>query len=564
MNKPQHTYSPVSTWRIVTLFWKSKKKNYAYLNLIVLIAITTVIVGLNIGVTYWFKYFWNAVQQYDQASVIKLIGIFLVLATVFVLISVYKFYIQSNFAVRWREWLTQYVIDRWLNCKSYYFIENFDEYTDNPDQRIQEDVEQFTSLTTTLFLGLIDAVVTFFAFISLLWVLSGSLHLDLGSLGVWDIDGYLVWIALAYSIIGTFFSHKIGKRLVPLNYEKQHAEADFRYSAVHIRNYAECIAMYRAQADEKHGIIRFFEKAILINLKLINREKKLLFFTGGFQQISIIIPLIASLPMYFAKKIGIGGIQQVMAAFGQVESSLSYVVSSYSNIAQWRACALRLMTFMEKLDKVSHMYLDIQAKHRFCSGKDIVAEEITLKTQSGTILLDNFNATFELGKNYLLTGPSGSGKSTFIKTLAGIWPFFSGNLSFPNDKKMMYLPQESYFPLGTLRENLCYPDNHQYSDAELEQLLINIGLPKYANKLNEVRNWHELLSGGEQQKVAFVRVILTKPDWVFLDESTSSMDIDSERKVYSLLKDKLPNCSVVSIAHRESLKVFHDAEISLV
>ena len=563
MNKPQHTYSPISTWRIISLFWKSERKKYAYFNLIVLVLITTVIVGLNILVTYWFKYFWNAVQDYDVNFVIKLIGFFCVLATVFVLLSVYKFYIQSNFAVRWREWLTQHVIGEWLKYKSYYFIENFDEYTDNPDQRIQEDVDQFTSLTTNLFLGLIDAIVTFFAFISLLWVLSGVLHLNLGYFGVWDIQGYLVWIALIYSIFGTYFSHKIGKRLIPLNYEKQHAEADFRYSAVHIRNYAECIAMYRAQADEKKGIIKFFEKAILINLKLINREKKLLFFTGGFQQISIIIPLIAALPMYFAKKIGIGGIQQIMSAFSQVESSLSFFVSSYSNIAAWRACALRLMTFMEKLDKVSHMYIDIKSKHLTCAGKDIIAQNITLKTQSGNVLLEGFNATFESNKNYLIKGPSGVGKSTFIKTLSGIWPFFSGHFSFPNNKKIMYLPQQSYFPLGTLRGALCYPDNHEYSNEKLETLLIEVGLPKYADKLNEVKNWHEVLSGGEQQKVAFIRVLLTKPDWVFLDESTSSMDIVSESKVYSLLKERLPNCSVVSVAHRESLKAFHDSEIKL-
>ncbi|MFT6834636.1 MAG: putative ATP-binding cassette transporter, partial [Francisellaceae bacterium] len=456
-----------------------------------------------------------------------------------------------------------YIVNEWLECKSYYFIENFDEYMDNPDQRIQEDVEMFAALTTELFLGFINAIVTLSAFISLLWIISGPLVFHFGSHFDVHIPGYLVWIALLYSVIGTYFAHKIGKKLTPLNFEKQHQEADFRYNAVHIRTYSECIALYHAKNNEKKGILRVFEKVILINLRLIGREKKLLFFTGGFQQISMIIPLIAALPMYFSKQIALGAIQQIMASFGQVESSMSYFVSSYSTIAQWRAVALRLVTFMNKLSRVAKMYSDIKESHVECSGSEIKVENLTIKAQTDRVLIQGFNISFAPGRNYLIKGPSGVGKSTFVKTLSGLWPFFTGTISFPRNKKIMYIPQQSYFPLGTLRESICYPDNYDIKDEKISEILEKVGLSRLIQCLNISKNWHEILSMGEQQKVAFIRIVLSKPDWVFLDESTSSLDIESEKNMYVLLRTELKNCSVVSVAHRESVAKYHDEEILL-
>ncbi|WP_416430814.1 ABC transporter ATP-binding protein/permease [Piscirickettsia salmonis] len=562
MNKKEHIENPVTTWQLVKLYWQSDQKKTAYFYLITLLVLTLFLVAMSVAITYWYKHFWNAIQDYNKSLVFELVFVFIGIAAVFVITAVYKFYVQASFGVRWREWLTCHVIDIWLQGQSYYYIENFDEYTDNPDQRIQEDVNQFVALTTSLFLGVVDAIVTLFSFITLLWILSGPLVFNLGSWGPISIPGYLVWIALIYSLIGTYLTHKIGKNLISLNFRQQKKEADFRFNAVRIRSNAENIALYQAEEQEKAGIFKSFGKVIEITLQVINREKKLLYFTAGFNQISIIIPLLAALPMYFAKLIQIGGIQQISSAFSQVENSLSFFVNSYTSIAQWRAVVLRLTTFMNKMQVVEHKYADVKKLERAeHAALTVMTDDLTVYTQTGHRLLTDLNVVFKPGEDYLIKGPSGVGKSTFIKALAGIWPFASGGVKLPAGKKIMYLPQRSYFPLGSLREVLLYPGNIAADDRQLCSLLDEVGLPRLKYGLDEIKNWSEILSLGEQQKVAFIRVILAAPDWVFLDESTSSLDRDNERTLYRLLKEKLPSCSIVSVAHRESVADYHDEEV---
>lgn len=552
-------HDPVTTWHLVKLYWQSEHKKAAYFYIITLLLLTLLLVAMNVAVTYWYKYFWDAIQEYDKTLVFKLALMFIALAAIFVVTAVYKFYVQARFGVLWRAWLTEHVIDAWLKSQAYYYIENFDAYTDNPDQRIQEDVNLFVSLTTSLFLGVVDAVVTLCSFITLLWMLSGPLAINLGSLGTLHISGYLVWIALVYSFVGTYITHKIGKKLIPLNFEQQKKEADFRFNAVRIRSNAENIALYQAQNKEKRGILQSFSHVIDITLRVINREKMLLYFTAGFNQISIIIPLLAALPMYFTKAIHIGGIQQISSAFSQVQSSLSFIVNAYTDLAQWRSVVLRLTTFMNKVQEVEYTYANNAAFEREEHGDtSVVATNLTLKTQTGHTLFDGLNMTFYANKNYVIKGPSGVGKSTFIKALAGIWPFASGRVRLPAGKKVMYVPQRSYFPLGTLREVLLYPDESKISDDNLCELLDKVGLPRLKVELNEMKNWSEILSLGEQQKVAFIRIILSEPDWVFLDESTASLDRDNEQKLYQLLNTRLPHCTIISVAHRESVADYHD------
>ncbi len=555
---------PMTTWHLVKLYWQSEQKKTAYFYLVTLLILTLFLVAMNVAVTYWYKYFWNAIQEYNKERVFQLVFVFIALAAVFVVTAVYKFYVQARFSIRWRAWLTEHVIDTWLNNKAYYYIENFDAYTDNPDQRIQEDVNLFVSLTTSLFLGVVDAVVTLCSFMTLLWILSGPLAIPLGSLGTLHISGYLVWIALIYSVVGTYITHKMGKKLIPLNFEQQKREADFRFNAVRIRANAENIALYQSQDKEKRGIVSVFHQVIDVTLRVINREKMLLYFTAGFNQISIIIPLLAALPMYFSKAIEIGGIQQISNAFAQVQSSLSFFVNAYTDLAQWRSVVMRLTTFMNKVREVENTYANsTEFKRKIHTNTSLVAKNLTLQTQTGHTLFSGLNMTFDANKKYVIKGPSGVGKSTFIKALAGIWPFATGTVSLPKNKTVMYLPQRSYFPQGTLREVLMYPDEKAVSDAHLCALLDDVGLPRLKRELNIMKNWSEILSLGEQQKVAFIRVILSQPDWVFLDESTSSLDKDNERRLYQLLQMRLPNCAIVSVAHRESVADYHDEVVCI-
>ncbi|WP_299494695.1 ABC transporter ATP-binding protein/permease [uncultured Shewanella sp.] len=560
----EKAWGSINTWCLVKLYWQSDHKKKAYFYLCTLLLLTLFLVAMNVAVTYWYKYFWDAIQEYDKALVLKLILVFIGLAAVYVVTSVYQFYVQARFGVQWRAWLTEYVLDTWLKGQAYYYIENFDEYTDNPDQRIQEDVNLFVSLTTSIFLGVVNAVVTLCSFITLLWMLSGPLAINLGSMGVLHISGYLVWIALIYSLVGTYITHKMGKKLIPLNFEQQKKEADFRFNAVRIRGNAENIALYQAQGKEKQSILQSFNQVIDITLRVINREKMLLYFTAGFNQISIIIPLLAALPMYFSKAIEIGGIQQIYSAFGQVQSSLSFFINAYTDLAQWRSVVMRLTTFMNKVQEVENTYAnDTLFKRKEHEDTSIVVTDLTLKTQTCHTLFDGLNMTFDANKHYVIKGPSGVGKSTFIKALAGIWPFASGVVTLPENKVVMYLPQRSYFPLGTLRQVLMYPDVPKISDKELCDLLDKVGLPRLKVELNKIKNWSEILSLGEQQKVAFIRVLLCQPDWVFLDESTSSLDKGNEQMLYQLLNTALPHCTIISVAHRESVADYHDEIVYL-
>lgn len=559
---PSSSLRKINAWRLITAFWQSEKRGYAYLALMGLIIMTLALVGINVIITYWYKHFWNALQNYHERLIFQLVGVFCVIAASYVIIAVYQYYIQSIFKLRWRQWLTDVLIQRWLSNKSYYYLESFDHYTDNPDQRIQEDADQLVNYSLDLFLGVINAVVTICSFVVVLWTLSGSIRIPLGQLGHVTIHGYLVWIALVYSVLGTYLTHKIGKPLIQLNFNKERREADFRFNAVRLRANAENLALYKAEDNEHQSILAVFAKVVEITRQVIQRQKLLLYFTAGFNQISVIIPLLAALPMYLGKKIQIGGIMQITTAFARVQDSMSFIVTAYTTIAAWRAVVLRLTKFLDNIDKAEQAYAEQKDftidKH---AQNTIIGQNLQVETQTGDVLFKNYHIEFQAGKRYLIRGPSGIGKSTLIKVIAGIWPFAKGVVKLPNNKKIMYLPQRSYLPLGSLREILLFPQTTSASDDQLQYWLQEVGLAKLIDQLDTVKNWSEILSLGEQQKVAFIRLFLCQPDWIFLDESTSSLDMENEKRLYQLLVEKLPNSTIISVAHRESVRDLHDIEI---
>lgn len=552
-----------NAWQLLKAYWHSPEFISAYALLGSVLIMSLMLVGMEVLFTTWYNYFYDALQDYDWRGTLDLLGIFIFLAGISIILSVYRYYLQNFLSLRWRRWLTEQFLNRWLTNRGYYYLEDFNGTTDNPDQRIQEDINNLVTLSMSLVIGILSAIVSIFAFIYILWKLSGVLHIPMGHYGVINIPGYLVWVALIYAVVGTALTFKIGRPLVGLNFEQQRREANFRFAAIDLRSNAEHIALYRGETQQKTLLQKIFHGVLENWYAIIVRQKLLLWFTAGYNQIAVILPLLAALPNYFNKVFKLGGLIQTLSAFGRIQEGLSFIVNSYTTLAEWQAVISRLLTFLNNLYEAEQKFAN---KHNFSYASSdensIWVKHLTLRTPNNETLLADINQKFIHGKNYWLRGNSGIGKSTFVRAVAGIWPFGSGEIILPSKKNIMYIPQRSYMPISTLQEALLFPQAAATtSAAELIKLLQACSLPNLTRQLQHATRWSEHLSPGEMQRIAFVRILLQKPDWVFLDESTSALDLTQEQLLYELLKTELPHCSLISIGHRPSLAQYHEHEI---
>ena len=445
-------------------------------------------------------------------------------------------------------------MDRWLADRAYYRIALTDPGTDNPDQRIAEDLRMFVDNTLALGLGLMRSVVTLFSFILVLWGLSGPATL----FGI-EIPGYMVWVALAYAVVGTVLAHWVGRALIPLNFNQQRVEADFRYALVRLRDNAEGIALYGGEADEKRGLVHRFQALIENWWAIMIATKRLTFFTAGYSQAATVFPFVVAAPAYFIGSIPLGGLTQTANAFGEVQGALSWFVDNYASLTEWRATVKRITGFLDAIESAQGATAagaGVQAAAE--ARPDLALEGITLALPDGRVLLEGAAARIEAGEAVLVTGPSGSGKSTLFRAIAGIWPFGSGRVRVPAGADVLFLPQRPYLPLGTLHRAVCYPrDVADFGAAEVQAALTDAGLGHLAARLEEEDAWDRRLSGGEQQRVALARALLLKPGWLFLDEATASLDPEAEARFYALLKERLPRTTLVSIAHRPAVAQYH-------
>jgi putative ATP-binding cassette transporter len=460
----------------------------------------------------------------------------------------------------------------WLDRKVYYRLEIEQRGTDNPDQRIAEDLRLFTTGsangiggTLQLSLGILTSVVTLGAFISILWQVSGPLSVRFAGSEL-VIPGYMVWAALAYAVVGSVLTHYVGRRLISLNFQKERLEADFRFHLVRVRENAEGVALYGGEAPENEGLLGRFE-AVRVNWWLLMQfTKRLTGFTAGYQQLAVIFPFVVASPRYFSGAITLGELMQIVAAFGTVQTALSWFVQNYDLLAGWKASVDRLLTFHRALEDTAaeqarHEGLDVQR-----DGEPTVrAENLDLVLPNGRVILANTGFTLEPGDRILLSGPSGSGKSTLFRALAGIWPFGRGRVRLPGNARVLFLPQKPYIPLGTLRDAVAYPGAAaEFGDDAIRGVVANVGLDALVDRLDDRQNWSLQLSGGEQQRLAIARALLHRPDWLFLDEATSALDEASEKHLYGLLERRMPDATIVSIAHRPTVVAFHRRRFSLV
>ena len=543
-------------WYLTKSYWQSEEKKKAFWLLTCIIALTLGIVFMLVQLNTWNNSFYSALQNYDAEKISSELIHFSWLAAIYIILAVYSYYLQQTLILHWRRWLTTRFIDIWLQNKTYYNLQMFGKDTDNPDQRISEDVRQFVEMTLGFAIGILKSLCTFISFVFILYQLSGPLSFSfMGK--IWTIHGYMLWASLLYSILGTYITHVVGRKLVKLNFIQQRYEADFRFSMIRLRESAESVAFYRGEAQEGKGFKNRF-KLLLDNFwQLVNKQKQLVFLNSGYSQIAIIFPFVVAMNRYLAKEVSLGGLMQVASAFGRVQDSLSYFVDMYSSIAQWQAVVMRLTYFGRHMHEVSQQAEQFHVE-RFATSEAVSVEQMQVNLPDDTVLLQDINFNLQPGRNVLIKGVSGSGKSTLLRALAGIWPFVSGKINLPKTEELMFIPQKPYIPLGSLREALLYPGKKPLSDEELLYLLDLCQIGYLRDKLDLVADWSHVLSVGEQQRLAFVRAHIQEPKWLFLDEATSALDEDTEAAMYALLAERLRQTTLVSIGHRSTLNKYHE------
>ncbi len=561
-------------WRLAVPYFNSEEKWRARGLLLVIIALNLSLVGMSVVLSYWNRQFYNALQNKDWDAFIQLLFTwhrgesgfmpgFCGVAVVYILIAIHRTYLNQLLQIRWRTWMTGRFLDEWLADRTYYRMslasahagEHGATSTDNPDQRISDDLQDFVQNTLSLGLGLLSNMVSLFSFVGILWGLSGAVSV----FGV-SIPGYMVWVALAYAVVGTWLTHLVGRPLVGLNFRQQRVEADFRYALVRLRENMEGVALYGGEGQEKGNLLHRFSHVIGNWRAIMVRTKYLNSLIAGYGQVASVFPVVVAAPRYFAGQIQLGELMQTAGAFSRVQDAMSWFVDAYSSLAAWRATTERLTTFHQAIRLAQAAGGEGLSVTGAADGA-VALHDVTLALPDGTPLLQDADLTLRPGHSVVISGRSGSGKSTLFRAIAGIWPFGRGQISRPAGR-CLFLPQRPYIPLGDLRHAVSYPAPVQsHAREEVVAALEAVGLRHLVAHMDEDVPWAQRLSGGEQQRLAVARALLAKPDWLFLDEATASLDPESEAEIYRLLKQKLPGTTIVSIAHRTSVAAFHDERL---
>jgi len=549
-------------WALARPYWVSKQRRTGLVLLAAVVALSLLLVWLNVQFNYWYKDFYNALQEKKEPEFWRQLLKFTLLAFGWIGTRVYGIYLQQMLQIEWRTWVNDRMLADWLKDRAYYRLQLLDRGTDNPDQRIAEDLNFLVDYTLSLALGLLSAVVTLVSFVTILWTLSGVLSFTFAGTH-FSIAGYMVWIAVLYAIAGSWLTHWIGRPLIGLNFDQQRFEADYRFSLVRLRENSEGVALYRGEGEETENFRARFGNVISNWWGIMRKQKQINFFTASYTQLAVVFPYVVAAPRYFSGAIALGGLMQVASAFGQVQDALSWFINAYTAFAKWKATVDRLTGFTASLSQVREEAARLDGERVEGATSTLALDDLALALPQGQPLLAPSTLELKRGEHVLVTGPSGAGKSTLFRALAGIWPYWKGKIALPHGGRLLFLPQKPYLPIGTLKHAVCYPGDHKViGDGEVREALAAVGLGRFADELDRNENWAQVLSGGEQQRLAFARALLTHPDWLFLDEATSALPDEDQAALYRLLGERLPGTTLVSIGHRASLAGFHERHLA--
>jgi putative ATP-binding cassette transporter len=552
-------------WRIAAPYFRSEDKWAGRVLLAAVIALQLSQVAIDVLINQWNNRFYNALQDRNWDDFVREVGIFTVLAFCSIGLAVYQLYLNQWLQIRWRRWLTHRYLGEWLHEANHYRMQLQGDAADNPDQRVSDDLKTFVERTLDISLNFLSSVVTVASFIVILWGLSAAAPLHF--LGRdFAIPGYLVWAALIYAVFGTALTQWIGAPLVRLDFQQERFEADFRFNLVRVRENSEQIALLRGEAAERGQLSARFNNIADNWYAIMSRTKRLIAFTVSYEQAAVIFPLVLLAPAYFAGKIQLGGMVQSASAFESVRKALSLFVTIYRSLAEWRAVVARLDGFEMAIQSAAKLKTDQPSIDiaTMAEGDAINLSELLVRLPNGTKLVSADGFSIRGNERTLVTGPSGAGKSTLFRALAGIWPYGSGSIAVPAHATLMMLPQRPYFPIGPLKAATVYPaEADTFSSERVSEILVAVGLPQFAQRLDEEAHWNRMLSLGEQQRLGFARALLHAPQYLFLDEATASLDEASETKLYRLLQKMLPATTIVSIGHRATLEAFHGRNVEL-
>ena len=553
-------------WRLAAPYYRSEDRWAGRLLLGAVVAIELSLVAIQVILNEWYNRFYNTLQDRNFSAFVSAILFFCVIAAIYTVLAVYQNYLNLWLQIRWRRWMTQTYLRQWLNTANHYRMQLLGDAADNPDQRIAEDLQLFVQNTLAIGTGLLNACVTLGSFVVILWKLSDAAPVHLFGLP-FAIPGYLVWAALIYAVIGTGFTHWLGWPLITLNFRQQRFEADFRFNLVRSRENSEQIASLHGEAAERERHLDRFGSVVSNWIAIMQRQKKLLFFTQSYSQASVIFPYVMVSPAYFSGGMQLGGLMQTGSAFNSVQTALSYFVTTYRTIAEYQAVVTRLSGFERAIEAGRAAALNppvIEVVPR-AGSREIAIDHLAVGLPNGEPLLNAKQLVLRAGDHVLVNGPSGAGKSTLFRAIAGIWPFGSGRVTVPMDAKMMLVPQRPYFPVATLADAITYPARAgSFGDAHLADTLTAVGLPGLIPRLHQEAHWNRMLSGGEQQRLAIARALLYAPDYLLLDEATAALDEAAEAMLYRLLQERLPAATIISIGHRSTLGAFHRRRVAFV
>ncbi len=563
--------SLATIWRLALPYFRSEDRWAGRVLLAAVITTELSLVGITVLLNQWYNTFYNSLQERNWDVFITQLLFYCLLAAAATVLQVYQLYLNQWLQIRWRRWMTKMYLSHWLEEATHYRMQLLGDAADNPDQRIAEDIRLFIERALTISVGLLGAIVTLASFIVILWTLSAAAPLDMFGATL-AIPGYLVWAALIYAILGTTLTHWIGWPLVQLNFNQQRYEADFRFNLVRVRENSEQIALLAGEATESDRLLTRFGRVVSNWHLIMSRQKRLTFFTTAYNRFALVFPFIVVSPAYFAGSIQLGALVQTAGAFGSVETALSFFITVYRDLAEWRACIARLDGFDRSIAAARASAAASSAAKAPPRPESIPAapktgltiEGLSVHLPSGAPLVATEDLFIEAGEHALVTGPSGCGKSTLFRAIAGLWPFGTGTVAVPRGAKLMMLPQRPYFPVTSLEAAVSYPSERGvFTSERIAEVLTDVGLPALARRLSEEAHWNQVLSPGEQQRLGIARAILHAPDFLFLDEATASLDEESEAKLYRLLHERLPAATIVSIGHRSTLIAFHDRYLTL-